>query len=82
MGDSLIVGDQDCDDTVVEQYPELRTTIVRLILMDYDGHVAQSPTTVSNEFVDATGSAGNLASIQVVGWCITRLLWCEWWQRD
>ena len=21
LGDSLIVGDQDCDDTVVEQYP-------------------------------------------------------------
>ena len=36
LGDPAVVGDQDCDDTVLERYPGLRTTIVRRSVTDVD----------------------------------------------
>ena len=68
LGDPLVIGDQDCNDNVLEQHPGAAyndSTTECLLDSDGDGFAPITDFCYQMEFVDSSGVAWQTASVQV-----------------
>ena len=69
MGDPLVIGGQDCDDTVSEQYPGAAyndSATECLVDLDEDGYAPITEYCFQMDFVDNSGAGWQSASVQVI----------------